>query len=213
MEIKKLKIDDFDDVLKFYKEQIDYLERKEFFYPYQNQDIINILNGGGIMAAVLDDQKIIGLSAIDFDENYGKLLKEIINIYRPHAFSHKVCEYSGVITHKDYRNQGVAGRLYDYLLDQVKDQKDLCLCSVVQLENQASLNFFFKRKFRLVSVKRSFDIDFGYLIKFLDKEIEVDLSDQIIINCLDYDSYKTYLTQGYAGVWFLDNQIKLCKII
>jgi GNAT superfamily N-acetyltransferase len=213
MEIKKLDISDFENVLSFYKEQIEYLERKEFFYPYQNDDIKSILSGGGIMAAVLDSSKIIGLSAIDFDDHYSQILKEIANNYYPHVSNLQVCEYSGVMTHKDYRGQGVAGKLYDYLINIVKDRKDICLCSVVQLENQASLNFFFKRNFRLVSVKRTFDIDFGYLLKFLDKDINIDISDQKIINCLDYGAFDKYLRQGYVGVNFADNKIKLCRII
>lgn len=213
MEIKKLKTEDFDNVLEFYQQQIDYLERKEFFYPYQNDDIKNILSGNGIMVAAMDNQNIIGISAIDFDEQYSLILKEIVNTFFPHIHNHKVCEYSGVMTHKDYRNQGIAGKLYNYLIDSVKNRQDICLCAVVQLENQASLNFFFKRNFRLVSVKRSFDIDFGYLIKFIDKEINLDQTDQKVIHCLDYDKYNTLFRLKYAGVEFFDNQIKLCKII
>lgn len=212
MEIRALNIGDFERVLAFYKEQIDSLERKEFFYPYQDEDIKSILSGGGIMAAVLDDSKIVGISAIDFDENYSEILADIVNSYFPRANNIKVCEYSGVMTHKDYRGQGIAGRLYDYLIDKVKD-KDICLCAVVQLENQASLSFFFKRGFRLVSVKRVFDIDFGYLLKFLDRDLKVDCSDEVVINCLDYAAYDKYLRAGYVGVKFFDNWIKLCKII
>jgi ribosomal protein S18 acetylase RimI-like enzyme len=213
MEIKKLKIENFEDILAFYRQQIEYLERKEFFYPYQDDDIKNILGGGGIMAAVLDNQKIIGISAIDFDKKYGQILKKIINTYYPYVFNHKVCEYSGVMTRKGYRNQGIAGKLYDYLITSIKAKKNICLCAVVQLENQASLNFFFRRNFRLVSVKRSFDIDFGYLIKFIDRDILIDQSDQKIIHCLDYAQYEKLLSEGYAGVEFFDNKIKLCKII
>ncbi|HHW90531.1 MAG TPA: hypothetical protein GX745_06510, partial [Clostridiales bacterium] len=124
-----------------------------------------------------------------------------------------VCEYSGVMTRKGYRNQGIAGKLYDYLITSIKAKKNICLCAVVQLENQASLNFFFRRNFRLVSVKRSFDIDFGYLIKFIDRDILIDQSDQKIIHCLDYAQYEKLLSEGYAGVEFFDNKIKLCKII
>lgn len=213
MEIKKLDIGYFDEVLAFYRQQIDYLERKEFFYPYQDDDIKNILKGGGIMAAVLDSQEIIGISAVDFDKKYGQILKKIINTYYPHVINHKVCEYSGVMTRKGYRNQGVASALYDYLLNSIKDKKNICLCAVVQLENQASLNFFFKRNFRLASVKRSFDIDFGYLIKFNDREIIIDQTDQKIIHCLDYDRYEKLLSLGYVGAEFFDKKIKLCKII
>jgi GNAT superfamily N-acetyltransferase len=213
MEIKKLDISYFDSILAFYKEQIGFLERKEFFYPYKDEDIKSLLSGGGIMAGALDGSEIIGLSAIDFDQNYSQILKETVNAYYPRVSNLKVCEYSGVMTHKDCRGRGVAGSLYDYLIDRVKDRKDICLCSVVQLENRASLNFFFKRNFRLVSVKRSFDIDFGYLLKFLDRDINIDFSDQAVINCLDFGAFDKYLRQGYAGVNFLDGKIKLCKII
>ena len=211
MQIKKLDITDYKNVLAFYKTQIDFLERKEFFYPYQDSDLNNLLNNGGIMLGAFDNGNIIGLSAVDYDQNYSKILKELVNTFFPYADKDTaVCEYSGVMTHKDYRNKGVAAKLYEQLLTVIK--KDIVLCAVVQLENQASLSFFFKRGFRLVYVKRDFEIDFGYLIKYLDKELETQENTCQYINCLDYKAYYKLLKQGFVGTQFYNSKIKMCRI-
>lgn len=212
MEIKKLDVSDYNNVLAFYKTQISFLERKEFFYPYQDNDLKNLLNNGGIMLGAFEDSSIIGLSAIDYDKNYSKILKEYVNTYYPYVDDHTyVFEYSGVMTHNNYRNKGVAAKLYEQLLTAVN--KNICLCAVVQLENQASLTFFFKRGFRLVFVKRDFDIDFGYLIKFSDEEIQTAKNTCQYINCLDYTAYNELFQKGFAGTQFEDNKIKMCKVI
>ena len=211
MEIKVLNISDYEKVFDFYNAQIEALERKEFFYPYVNSDLKNLLDFGGIMLGAFDDGKLIGLSAIDYDQTYSGILKRLVNSYYFHVEDDiPVFEYSGVMTDKNYRKLGIASMLYQSLLKIAK--KNICLCAVVQLENQASLTFFFKRDFRLVCVKKDFGIDFGYLIKFTDRKMQVLESSSQYINCLDYSAYDKLLKQGFVGIEFEDNKVKMCKI-
>lgn len=212
MEIRKLDITDYNNVLAFYKTQIEFLERKDFFYPYQDSDIKNILDNGGIMLGAFDTDKLIGLSAVDYDKSYSVTLKGLVNTFYPFADRKtQVCEYSGVMTDINYRKKGIAAELYKQLLSNIK--KHICLCAVVQLENQASLTFFFKRGFRLVFVKHDHQIDFGYLIKFCDKQIDIVDDTCQLINCLDYNAYYELFKQGYVGTQFDDNKIKMCKAV
>lgn len=212
MEIRKLDVRDYNNVLAFYKTQIELLERKDFFYPYQDSDIKNILNNGGIMLGAFDSGKLIGLSAVDFDQSYSEILKNLVNTFYTFADEKtQVCEYSGVMTDINYRKKGIAARLYEQLISNIK--KPICLCAVVQLENQASLTFFFNRGFRLVFTRRDYQIDFGYLIKFCDKHIDISDDSSHIIDCLDYNAYYELFKQGYVGTQFDDNKIKMCKAV
>ncbi|HEY8389632.1 MAG TPA: GNAT family N-acetyltransferase [Clostridia bacterium] len=212
MEILTLNISHYKQVLAFYQAQLEFLERKEFFYPYEDNDLKMILDNGGIMLGALDNGNIVGLSAVDYDPIYAQYLKQVVNTFYPYVDQNTmVYEYSGVMTDARYRNKGIASMLYQQLMQKVK--KNICLCAVIQLENQASLSFFFKRNFRLVSVNRDHNIDFGYLIKFTDKEFPVDQNDFLEIYCLDFTKYRKYLNRGYAGVYFENNKIKMCKVI
>lgn len=209
MEIKLLKIDDLKLVNKFYDEQRAMLIRKEFFYPYQNDDIIKILNGGGIMKGAFIDDRLVGISAIDFDKNYGKILKTHINRYFSHT-NFNVYEYSGVMTDANLRHKGIASALYENLIS--NNFCNICLCAVVQLENQASLNFFFKKGFRLVSVSKTYNIDFGYLIKNNGLGVlEIDNFDIKLIPSLSYIDYDNLLPKGYVGFLFENGFIKMAK--
>lgn len=206
--VKQLKIEDIGLIKDFYTQQIEALEKKELFYPYTDGEIEQILGGEGIMLGAFDGNKLVGLSCVDTDSEYSKTLLGYINKYYPNLSPNSwVYEYSGVVTHYDYRNKKIASLLYESFKDYVKSLSPAYLCAVVWLQNQASLNFFFRRGFRLLSALNTHNLDFGYLVLKSDYSILETQGKIKYINALSYKDYKRLLPKGFVGVGYENGKI------
>lgn len=197
---------DLSEVRAFYAEGIRAIERKEFFLPFTDPDLDELISGGGIAVGAYLDGALAGVSAIDLDEAYGKTLIGHINEFCPHvADNARVCEYSGVMTAPSVRRMGVAGEIFLRLKSHVLAIiPDAVLCAVVQLENIPSLSFFYNRGFRLVSARIVEDIDFGFLINTvtsrLGERTGYDPETVIRVAAKDYPEYRRLIKLGYKGV-------------
>lgn len=76
--LNKMEGSDFSFVKDFLDTQKNRLEKTEFFYPYQNDELLSVLEQG-IFWGLFDKDRLIATFAIDTDEGYAERLADIIN--------------------------------------------------------------------------------------------------------------------------------------
>lgn len=154
---------DFNLVKEFLERQRQKLNRIEFFYPYKDEELLEVLDNGYFLG-LFDKDKLIATFGIDFDEEYAKQIADIINGCKNIGID-KAYESSGLMVDGDYRGQGIANFLMDEICHEA-DKKHLNICGVVQMQNTASMTTFFSHGFELRGVwSMGGKYDFGYLLK------------------------------------------------
>lgn len=154
---------DFNLVKEFLDRQRQKLDRIEFFYPYKDEELLEVLDNGYFLG-LFDKDKLIATFGIDFDEEYAKQIADIINGCKNIGID-KAYESSGLMVDGDYRGQGIANFLMDEICHEA-DKKHLNICGVVQMQNTASMTTFFSHGFELRGVwSMGGKYDFGYLLK------------------------------------------------
>ena len=154
---------DFNLVKEFLERQRQKLDRIEFFYPYKDEELLEVLDNGYFLG-LFDKDKLIATFGIDFDEEYAKQIADIINGCKNIGID-KAYESSGLMVDGDYRGQGIANFLMDEICHEA-DKKHLNICGVVQMQNTASMTTFFSHGFELRGVwSMGGKYDFGYLLK------------------------------------------------
>ena len=163
----KMQGEDFVFVKTFLDTQRSKLERIEFFYPYKDEELQAVLNGGCFWG-LFDNEKLIATFAIDFDEEYATTLANLINSFNDIGIK-SVYESSGLMVDEDYRGQGIAGYMMD-LACQEAQERGVAICGVVHTQNVASMSAFFSRGFEMRATWHMSDgYDFIYLLKRFDK--------------------------------------------
>ncbi len=154
---------DFDLVKGFLDESRLKLDRIEFFYPYKDNELAEVLDKGYFLG-LFDKEKLIATFGIDFDEEYAKQIADVINGCNNIGID-KAYESSGLMVDADYRGQGIANFLMDEICAEAA-RRNINICGVVQICNTASMTTFFSHGFELRGVwSMGGKYDFGYLLK------------------------------------------------
>lgn len=193
-------IEDFVTVFAFLTSQRDKLERKEFFYPYTEQELRQILENG-IFFGLFDADRLIATFGIDRDEEYAVKLAEIVTeCTRGRLAPRRAYEVSGFMVDSDYRGQGIASVMMQAVLDRAAQlTRSDWLCGVVQLENVASMRVFLKNGFVLGGVwQMGGEYDFGYFVRPVAGVLSAG---DVEYACAfrDIARHKELLAQGYVG--------------
>lgn len=189
----------YTEVHRFLDEQRMCLKRIEFFYPYTEEELKSVIDGGHFIA-LKDHDEIVATVAVDLDKEYATKLAKIIetctlkSIKPTYAF-----EVSGLMVKENYRGKGLANYLVNEALKEAQGNCEW-VCSVVQIENVASMSVFLKNGFVLAGVyQMGGEYDFAYFIrkvdcKFAYKEIVTS------VQFRDIEKHKQCLKNKMVGV-------------
>lgn len=217
---------DFSYVKAFLDGQREKLERIEFFYPYTDKELRNVLENG-YFVGLFDGEDMIATFAIDGDEEYADELARIIKSCSGVDVG-KAYESSGLMVDASRRGEGVAGFLTDEIVRRA-DSRAIAVCGVVHIENTASIATFFSRGFELSGVWcMSEGYDFVYLLRRAggnakNSEIKSTLllqnngdCDKIKIDTEyspigDLDRHRKLLDDGYRGILIKGSRIVFAR--
>ena len=178
------------------------LDRAEFFYPYTDEELKSVLEGGVFLCAVSGGE-IAGTFALDTDKSYGKLLAGRVKectcgrIAPDYAY-----ETSGLMVAEKYRRRGMAGKLTDAIIDTAQHivPADF-LCGVVQAENVASMSAFLSRGFVLAGVySMGGEYDFCYFVRPARSPFTVKGGEEELVPFRDMPAHLNALARGKVGV-------------
>lgn len=169
--LNRMQEEDFDIVKAFLDEQRSMLDKIEFFYPYKDDELRQVLSNGYFLG-LFDGKKLISTFGIDFDEDYAKKIAEIIRNCN-HFDIDKAYESSGLMVDSNYRGQGIANFMMDCICKEAESRK-VNICGVVQIENFKSMTTFFSHGFELRGIwSMAEKYDFAYLVKaYLQENIQ-----------------------------------------
>ena len=107
------------------------LERIEFFYPYKDEELLEVLNEGHFLG-LYDKDKLVATFGLDLDETYAKQIAELISRCTKGRINPvKAYETSGLFVDEDYRGLGIASKLMKEVL-KIAKQYEGYVCGVVQ---------------------------------------------------------------------------------
>ncbi len=93
------------------------LERKEFFMPFTEEELEDMFNKNKIITyGAYDEEKLVGMAQLYFDESYTTEIREILNMQ-----NNKVAEFGGYLVLEEYRNKGIMKHLEDMLISKLKE--------------------------------------------------------------------------------------------
>ena len=207
--LRAVRADEYDLILRFLTTQRSSLERIEFFYPYQPQELRAVLDGGHFYA-VYDADAPIATFGLDLDRTYAEQIADVVRACTHGALAPQRCfELSGLMVDARWRGAGLAGRLADVVLaDAAQTLTDAdWVCGVVQLDNAASLRTFFSRGFVLGGVyAMGGAYDFGYLVRPVCVSVDCDAPAQWI-RARDMRGHARMLADGLVGVQTQEGKI------
>ena len=179
--LNKMEGSDFSFVKDFLDTQKNRLEKTEFFYPYQNDELLSVLEQG-IFWGLFDKDRLIATFAIDIDEGYAERLADIIYSCCGKEIVKKAYESSGLMVDEEYRGQGIAKYLMSLAVEEAK-ARQINICGVVHTLNVASMRTFFSLGFQLRGVwKWQEGYDFVYLLKCFGEVCEeYDLIEKLVL--------------------------------
>lgn len=176
------------------------LERIEFFYPYQNDELLGVVEHGKFLG-VYDDDKLIATIGLDLDKSYAKLLADRVSQCTKGRLAPTYAyEVSGLMVSGDYRGQGLGTSLVSVINDVARDNVlDGWLCSVVQIENVGSMKAFLSNGYVLAGVYRmGGEYDFGYFVRPTAQSITTgEYAD--VVEFRDMDKHMQMLSLGAVG--------------
>ncbi|MDD4839957.1 MAG: GNAT family N-acetyltransferase [Clostridia bacterium] len=169
IETRRLNSDDFDLTKKFFDDEVEKLADKKFFLKYTDDELKSILNGNGFFCGGFIDEKLVATCAVDFDDNYGKILKNAVfsseNELNDEFKDLQFYEYSGIFVADGYRKMGLANRVCSEVLEYAKNHLSPCvLCSLVQFDNIASQSNLKKLDFHWAYRKAYKEYLFDYFL-------------------------------------------------
>ncbi|NLZ25724.1 MAG: GNAT family N-acetyltransferase [Clostridiales bacterium] len=162
---KRLDITFYETVRAFYIDGISKLKDPKFFMNYTDEELAAILDGGGFFVGAFKGEELVGTAAVDFDEGYGELLKNILSDGGFNdAKDYPVFELSGIFVKEDFRKMGLAGTLTAEVINIARlFAPNSYLCAVVQYDNIPSKNNLSKLGFKVSARKDYAPYLFDYL--------------------------------------------------
>lgn len=197
-EVVKLTGGDYEEEHAFLTRSRKALRRKTFFYPYTDEQLKAVMEGGEAFG-VRDRGKLVGTFNIDLDEEYAKELADGIRKSTNGAVDVDACyEASGLMVDGAYRGKGLGKTLMKAVAERAKELK-IDLCGVVHIENLASLNTFLGQNFVIAGL---FELNSRYIFLYLLKKFEKSFEfarECGKINVRKTDDVKQALLQGKLG--------------
>lgn len=197
-EVVKLTGGDYEEEHAFLTRSRKALRRKTFFYPYTDEQLKAVMEGGEAFG-VRDRGKLVGTFNIDLDEEYAKELADGIRKSTNGAVDVDACyEASGLMVDGAYRGKGLGKTLMKAVTERANELK-IDLCGVVHIENLASLNTFLGQNFVIAGL---FELNSRYIFLYLLKKFEKSFEfarECGKINVRKTDDVKRALLQGKLG--------------
>ena len=197
-EVVKLTGGDYEEEHAFLTRSRKALRRKTFFYPYTDEQLKAVMEGGEAFG-VRDRGKLVGTFNIDLDEEYAKELAAGIRKSTNGAVDVDACyEASGLMVDGAYRGKGLGKTLMKAVTERANELK-IDLCGVVHIENLASLNTFLGQNFVVAGL---FELNSRYIFLYLLKKFEKSFEfarECGKINVRKTDDVKQALLQGKLG--------------
>lgn len=197
-EVVKLTGGDYEEEHAFLTRSRKALRRKTFFYPYTDEQLKAVMEGGEAFG-VRDRGKLVGTFNIDLDEEYAKELADGIRKSTNGAVDVDACyEASGLMVDGAYRGKGIGKTLMKAVTERANELK-IDLCGVVHIENLASLNTFLGQNFVIAGL---FELNSRYIFLYLLKKFEKSFEfarECGKINVRKTDDVKQALLQGKLG--------------
>ena len=197
-EVVKLTGGDYEEEHAFLTRNRKALRRKTFFYPYTDEQLKAVMEGGEAFG-VRDRGKLVGTFNIDLDEEYAKELADGIRKSTNGAVDVDACyEASGLMVDGAYRGKGLGKTLMKAVTERANELK-IDLCGVVHIENLASLNTFLGQNFVVAGL---FELNSRYIFLYLLKKFEKSFEfarECGKINVRKTDDVKQALLQGKLG--------------
>lgn len=108
---RKIVKEDEKQLRELIKVVLEDLERPEFFVPFSEEEIQDILDESKVIAyGAYDNEKLVGSGQLFLDEKYVEDIKKAIKID-----DSKVLELGGYLVLEEYRNQGIMKKLQEIL--------------------------------------------------------------------------------------------------
>lgn len=197
-EVVKLTGGDYEEEHAFLTRSRKALRRKTFFYPYTDEQLKAVMEGGEAFG-VRDRGKLVGTFNIDLDEEYAKELAAGIRKSTNGAVDVDACyEASGLMVDGAYRGKGLGKTLMKAVTERANELK-IDLCGVVHIENLASLNTFLGQNFVVAGL---FELNSRYIFLYLLKKFEKSFEfarECGKINVRKTNDVKQALAQGKLG--------------
>ncbi len=210
-EVVKLTGGDYEEEHAFLTRSRKALRRKTFFYPYTDEQLKAVMEGGEAFG-VRDRGKLVGTFNIDLDEEYAKELADVIRKSTNGAVDVDACyEASGLMVDGAYRGKGLGKTLMKAVTERANELK-IDLCGVVHIENLASLNTFLGQNFVVAGL---FELNFRYIFLYLLKKFEKSFEfaqECDRINVRKSDAVKQALAQGMLGTALDGDEIVFSRL-
>lgn len=210
-EVVKLTGGDYEEEHGFLTRSRKALRRKTFFYPYTDEQLKAVMEGGEAFG-VRDRGKLVGTFNIDLDEEYAKELADGIRKSTNGAVDVDACyEASGLMVDGAYRGKGLGKTLMKAVTERANELK-IDLCGVVHIENLASLNTFLGQNFVIAGL---FELNFRYIFLYLLKKFEKSFEfaqECDRINVRKSDAVKQALAQGMLGTALDGDEIVFSRL-
>lgn len=210
-EVVKLTGGDYEEEHAFLTRSRKALRRKTFFYPYTDEQLKAVMEGGEAFG-VRDRGKLVGTFNIDLDEEYAKELAAGIRKSTNGAVDVDACyEASGLMVDGAYRGKGLGKTLMKAVTERANELK-IDLCGVVHIENLASLNTFLGQNFVIAGL---FELNFRYIFLYLLKKFEKSFEfaqECDRINVRKSDAVKQALAQGMLGTALDGDEIVFSRL-
>ena len=194
-EVVKLTGGDYEEEHAFLTRSRKALRRKTFFYPYTDEQLKAVMEGGEAFG-VRDRGKLVGTFNIDLDEEYAKELAAGIRKSTNGAVDVDACyEASGLMV--DMHRGGRLRHRHH---------------GVVHIENLASLNTFLGQNFVVAGL---FELNFRYIFLYLLKKFEKSFEfaqECDRINVRKSDAVKQALAQGMLGTALDGDEIVFSRL-
>ncbi len=195
-----ISVSELQQIQEFLDECRNKLDRIEFFYPYQNDELKNVVEHGKFLG-VYDEDKLIATVGLDIDKTYAKLLADRVSECTKGRLAPTYAyEVSGLMIDEHYRGQGLGKSLVKEINKIAPSVvQDGWLCSVVQIENVASMKAFLSNGYVLAGIYRmGGEYDFGYFVRPVGQSIQTsDIADVVAFR--DMDKHLEMLSKGAVG--------------
>lgn len=114
---REIKVEEKQQVKELIDIVLNKLERKEFFMPFTEEELEDMFNKDKIITyGAYDEEKLVGMAQLYFDESYTTEIREILNMQ-----NNKVAEFGGYLVLEEYRNKGIMKHLEDMLISKLKE--------------------------------------------------------------------------------------------